>query len=150
MTSHLPLRPGANHYLANTDTLDISQGQVGKLCTETNTYVVGAGVGELEFEAEENELTLTVDDLNGDWAIFVPSAAGDAAGGAAGGADGGAAGDGTEVATPTASAGAGTGTEVATPAASADAGAGTEVAAPDASMGAGTEVTTGGAAQCTG
>lgn len=41
-------------------------------------------MGELEFEAEENELSLTVDDMNGEWGIFVPSAAGAAAGGAAG------------------------------------------------------------------
>ena len=67
-----------------TDTVDISQGQVGKLCANTNTFVVGAGVGELEFEAEENELSLTVDDMNGEWGIFVPSAAGVAAGGTAG------------------------------------------------------------------
>lgn len=91
----------ANEYLATTGTLDISQGQIGKLCTETNTYVVGAGVGELEFELEENELTLTVDDMNGDWAIFVPAAAG----GDAGNATEGDAGNATEVVTPTASAG---------------------------------------------
>lgn len=38
--------------------------------------MIGAAVGELEFEAEENELSLTVDDMNGEWAIFVPSATG--------------------------------------------------------------------------
>lgn len=38
---------------------------------------------------EENELTLTVDSLVGEWAIFIPQAA---AGGAAGGATGEAAG----------------------------------------------------------
>lgn len=60
--------------------MDISQGQVGRLCTETNTFVVGAGVGELEFEADENELTLTVDDLVGEWAFFVPTGTGGAGG----------------------------------------------------------------------
>lgn len=58
---------------------------MGKLCPDTNTFVVGAGVGELEFEAEENELSLTVDDMNGEWGIFVPSAAGAAEGDAAAG-----------------------------------------------------------------
>ena len=58
---------------------------MGKLCTETNTFVVGAGVGELEFEAEENELSLTVDDMNGEWGVFVPSAAGAAEGDAVAG-----------------------------------------------------------------
>ncbi|KAK3688919.1 hypothetical protein B0T22DRAFT_349917, partial [Podospora appendiculata] len=55
--------------------VDISKGQVGRLCAESNTFVVGAGVGELEFEADENELTLTVDNMVGEWAIFVPTGA---------------------------------------------------------------------------
>jgi hypothetical protein len=77
------------------DPLDISAGKVGKLCSETNTFIVD-GIGELEFEVEENELTLTVDSLVGEWAIFIPqAAAGGAAGGAAGNATGGAAGGAT-------------------------------------------------------
>lgn len=31
-------------------------------------------IGELEFEAEENELTLTVDNMSGEWGIFIPQA----------------------------------------------------------------------------
>ncbi|KAK0622059.1 hypothetical protein B0T17DRAFT_609024 [Bombardia bombarda] len=63
-------------YISNADnTVDISTGQIGRLCTETNTFVVGAGVGELEFEVDENELTLTVDDMVGEWGIFIPTAA---------------------------------------------------------------------------
>ncbi|KAK3323111.1 hypothetical protein B0T19DRAFT_442609 [Cercophora scortea] len=55
--------------------IDISKGQIGRLCAESNTFVVGAGVGELEFEADENELTLTVDNMVGEWGIFVPTGA---------------------------------------------------------------------------
>jgi hypothetical protein len=71
------------------DTLDISQGKIGKLDAATNTFVIDETVGELEFEAEESELTLTVTDLNGEWAVFIPtSAAG--AGATTGAATGGA------------------------------------------------------------
>lgn len=44
-------------------------------------------MGEIEFEAEENELTLTVQDVNAEWAVFIPDTAADGAlgGGAAGG-----------------------------------------------------------------
>ena len=44
----------------------------------TNSFVIGAAVGELEFEVEENELTLTVDNMVGEWAIFLPTVAGQA------------------------------------------------------------------------
>jgi hypothetical protein len=57
-------------------TVDISKGQIGRFCTDMNTFIVGAAVGELEFEVEENELTLTVDNMVGEWAVFVPAAAG--------------------------------------------------------------------------
>lgn len=53
-------------------SLDISNGQIGRLSPETNSFVIGAAVGELEFEADENELTLTVDDMVGEWAVFAP------------------------------------------------------------------------------
>ncbi|KFZ06270.1 hypothetical protein V501_07550 [Pseudogymnoascus sp. VKM F-4519 (FW-2642)] len=59
--------------------LDIANGQIGKLCTETNTFVIDKALGELEFEADENELTLTVTNMNGEWGIFVPVAAANAA-----------------------------------------------------------------------
>ncbi|KAK3312584.1 hypothetical protein B0H66DRAFT_459442, partial [Apodospora peruviana] len=80
-------------YIRNADsTVDIRTGQIGKLCKETNSFVIGAGVGELEFEDDENELTLTVKDLVGEWAMFLPDAA--AAGGAGGAGAGAAAGEG--------------------------------------------------------
>jgi hypothetical protein len=39
--------------------------------------VIDPAVGELEFEVEENELTLTVNNMNGEWGVFLPTAAGD-------------------------------------------------------------------------
>ena len=63
---------------ANVAAQDISQGQIGKLCTETNTFVIDPAIGELEFEAEENELSLTVDNMNGEWGVFIPQAAANA------------------------------------------------------------------------
>ncbi|PGH23435.1 hypothetical protein AJ80_02545 [Polytolypa hystricis UAMH7299] len=59
--------------------LDLSQGQIGKLCTETNTFVIDPVIGELEFEDDENELTLTVQNINGEWGIFIPETANAAA-----------------------------------------------------------------------
>ncbi|KAK0730327.1 hypothetical protein B0H67DRAFT_638841 [Lasiosphaeris hirsuta] len=68
-------------------TVDISTGKIGKLCTETKSFVIDDAIGELEFEADENELTLTVSDLVGEWGIFLPAGAATAgAGAAAGGA----------------------------------------------------------------
>lgn len=37
----------------------------------------------MEFEADENEVTLTTTNLNGEWGIFIPDAAGAVAGAAA-------------------------------------------------------------------
>lgn len=54
--------------------VDPTQGRVAKLDTTTNTYVVD-NVGEFEFEADENEWSLTVPDLNAEWAILIPQAA---------------------------------------------------------------------------
>ncbi|KAK4178275.1 hypothetical protein QBC36DRAFT_183110 [Triangularia setosa] len=73
-----------DYILTAGNTLDISAGQIGRFCPEANGFVIGAGVGELEFEVEENELTLTVDNLVGEWAIFVPDAAGAGTGAGAG------------------------------------------------------------------
>ncbi|KAK1758681.1 hypothetical protein QBC47DRAFT_441528 [Echria macrotheca] len=90
-------------YILNANNaLDISQGRVGKLCTETGTFIID-GIGELEFERDENELTLTVDSLVGEWAIFVPSAAAGAGAGAGAGAAAGA-GNATKPAAPPAAA----------------------------------------------
>lgn len=75
----------------NSGTVDISKGQIGRLCAETNTFVIDPAVGELEFEAEENELSLKVANMNAEWGIFLPAAAAaPAAGSATGGATGGA------------------------------------------------------------
>lgn len=53
---------------------DVTQGTVGKLDPATNTFVT-QGLGEFEFEADENEWSLTVPNLNGEWAIFIPQSA---------------------------------------------------------------------------
>lgn len=62
---------------------------LGRLCAETKTFVVGAAVGETEFEADENELTTPVDNIVGEFAMFLPDAAATTGGGAAAGGDGG-------------------------------------------------------------
>lgn len=66
----------ANTHLHDLGTLDISQGKIGRLCTEAGAFLIDSAVGELEFEAEENELTLSVANMNGEWAIFLPAEAG--------------------------------------------------------------------------
>ncbi|KAK4673850.1 hypothetical protein QC763_115540 [Podospora pseudopauciseta] len=79
-----------DYILTADNTLDISAGQIGRFCPEANGFVIGAGVGELEFELEENELTLTVDSLVGEWGIFVPDNAAAGGAGAGVGAEAGA------------------------------------------------------------
>jgi hypothetical protein len=39
---------------------DVTQAQVGKFCTEAGAFVIAANLGELEFELEENEVTLNL------------------------------------------------------------------------------------------
>jgi hypothetical protein len=39
---------------------DVTQAQVGKLCAETGSFVISETLGELEFELEENEVTLNL------------------------------------------------------------------------------------------
>lgn len=58
--------------------VDLSKGKIGKLTA--GAFVINDALGELEFEKEEAELTLTVKDMNGEWGIFVPSGAAPAAG----------------------------------------------------------------------
>ncbi|EAA33725.1 hypothetical protein NCU07581 [Neurospora crassa OR74A] len=94
-------------------TVDISQAKLGKLCKETNSFVIGDGVGETEFEADENEVATKVPDLVGEYALFVP--------------------DGTAAATPAAP--AGDNKDVATPAAPAAPAAGAGDAAGGAAGG---------------
>lgn len=51
---------------------DLSAARIGKL-NAAGAFEV-ENVGELEFEAEENELSLTVEDAVGEFAIFAPIA----------------------------------------------------------------------------
>lgn len=78
--SSIHVLPCTDHGFPLPGTLDISTGQVARFCAEANSFVFGEG--ELEFEADENELTLSVTNMVGEWAVFLPQAA---AGGAAGG-----------------------------------------------------------------
>ncbi|KAH7419480.1 hypothetical protein BKA64DRAFT_737655 [Cadophora sp. MPI-SDFR-AT-0126] len=77
---------GTNAALA---AMDLTQAKVGKLCADTGSFVIEETLGELEFEVEENEVTLNLNKAvtaEGEWGIFLPAAAaGVAAGGAAGG-----------------------------------------------------------------
>lgn len=59
---------------ASSNAVDVSQSTIGKLDTATGQFVT-EGLGELEFEAEENEVALKVADMNGEWAVFVPTSA---------------------------------------------------------------------------
>ena len=54
--------------------IDVNQAVIGKLDAASGTFVT-EGLGEFEVELEENEWTLTVEDLNGEWAMLVPQAA---------------------------------------------------------------------------
>ncbi|KAK7413497.1 hypothetical protein QQX98_007645 [Neonectria punicea] len=84
-----------DYILTEGNTLDISQGQIGRFCAEAGAFIIDPAVGELEFEVEENELTLTVANMNGEWGIFMPDAAAAGDGAAEdGAAEGGAAEDG--------------------------------------------------------
>ncbi|KAJ4373400.1 hypothetical protein N0V83_003695 [Neocucurbitaria cava] len=61
---------------------DITQAQVGRLCAETGAFVISETLGELEFELEENEVTLNLNKnvaAEGEWGIFLPIAAAAAA-----------------------------------------------------------------------
>lgn len=49
---------------------DITKAQVGRLCAETGAFVISETLGELEFEAEENEVTLNLNKnvtAEGEW-----------------------------------------------------------------------------------
>ncbi|KAK6214585.1 hypothetical protein LQW54_004307 [Pestalotiopsis sp. IQ-011] len=59
---------------ASSNAVDVLQSTIGKLDTATGQFVT-EGLGELEFEAEENEVALKVADMNGEWAVFVPTSA---------------------------------------------------------------------------
>jgi hypothetical protein len=57
--------------------VDVKQGVIGKLDVATQQFVTDPALlnAEFEFEADENEWTLTVPDLNGEWAILIPEGA---------------------------------------------------------------------------
>ncbi|ORY14305.1 hypothetical protein BCR34DRAFT_612880 [Clohesyomyces aquaticus] len=58
--------------------VDLTQAKVGRLCEATGTFVIDEALGELEFEAEENETTLNLNKkvvAEGEWGIFLPVAA---------------------------------------------------------------------------
>ncbi|KAF5011888.1 hypothetical protein FDECE_2021 [Fusarium decemcellulare] len=84
--------------LNSNSTVDISTGSIGRFCAEAGAFVIDPALGEQEFEAEENELLIKVDNMNGEWAVFIPESAPDAGAGAgadagAGSGEGAAAGD---------------------------------------------------------
>ncbi|KAK8066666.1 hypothetical protein PG997_013413 [Apiospora hydei] len=54
--------------------IDPTKAVTGKLDAATNQWVT-TGLGEFEFEADENEWSLKVADVNGVWAFFVPATA---------------------------------------------------------------------------
>ncbi|TWU71845.1 hypothetical protein ED733_002781 [Metarhizium rileyi] len=54
--------------------VDPAQVRVGKLDPATKQFVT-EGLGEFEFEKEENEWSQEVEDLNGEWAILAPQSA---------------------------------------------------------------------------
>ncbi|KAK8001605.1 hypothetical protein PG991_013827 [Apiospora marii] len=54
--------------------IDPTKAVTGRLDAATNQWVT-TGLGEFEFEADENEWSLKVADVNGVWGFFVPQAA---------------------------------------------------------------------------
>ncbi|CAG8948919.1 hypothetical protein HYFRA_00002046 [Hymenoscyphus fraxineus] len=52
---------------------NLSAVQTGKLCRDTNAFVVSSALGEQEFEADENESVLKTSNIIGEWALFVPA-----------------------------------------------------------------------------
>ena len=54
---------------------DITKAQVGRLCAETGAFVITEALGELEFELEENEVSLNLNKnvtAQGEWGEFTP------------------------------------------------------------------------------
>ena len=52
---------------------DVTAAQVGKLCAETGAFVISETLGELEFELEENEVTLNLNKnvtAEGEWGEY--------------------------------------------------------------------------------
>ncbi len=57
--------PGTNYFPGTAErkgaalaAMDLTTAEIGKLCTDTNTFVIDEGLGEIKFEAEEDEVTL--------------------------------------------------------------------------------------------
>lgn len=56
---------------------DVTKGTIGKFDPATNTFITDLAAlnASFEVEIEELEWTLTVPDLNGEWAILIPTSA---------------------------------------------------------------------------
>ncbi|KAI1812987.1 hypothetical protein GGS20DRAFT_502875 [Poronia punctata] len=62
-------------YDLNSDGIlgvDLSAVKIGKLCTETNTFIIDPAIGEAGFDPVEAETTLKVKNLNGEFALLAP------------------------------------------------------------------------------
>lgn len=51
---------------------NLSAVQTGKLCTETNAFVISSAIGEQDFEADEGESVLKTNNIVGEWGLFLP------------------------------------------------------------------------------
>jgi hypothetical protein len=52
---------------------DVTTAQVGRLCETTGDFIISESLGELEFELEENEVTLNLNKnvtAEGEWGEF--------------------------------------------------------------------------------
>jgi hypothetical protein len=59
---------------AGLEGKDITTSKVGRLCPETGSFVISETLGEVEFEAEENEVTLNLNKAvtaEAEWGEFV-------------------------------------------------------------------------------
>ncbi|CAJ2511436.1 Uu.00g070610.m01.CDS01 [Anthostomella pinea] len=85
---------GQIDYIGTNRAVDITQAQIGRLCTETNSFVVlDSTLAEREFEAVEDELAVTLTNtalMNGEFALLTPDPAASTGAGAAAGAGAGA------------------------------------------------------------
>lgn len=61
---------------AGLDGKDITKAAVGKLCADTGEFIISEALGEVEFEADENEVTLNLNKdvvAEGEWGKFTKS-----------------------------------------------------------------------------
>lgn len=59
------------------DVVDPKQGVIGKFDEASKQFVIDTGLlkATFEFKEAENKWSLTVPDLNGEWAVLIPAAA---------------------------------------------------------------------------